>query len=73
MAGKPGAERVAGQAREQLTQELAEAYGQGASIRDLAASSGRSYGLIHKLLGEAGVQLRGRGGATRGRARDSVE
>jgi hypothetical protein len=68
MAGKPGAERISGEARDQLTQELVEAYRQGASIRDLAASSGRSYGLIHKLLGEAGVQLRARGGATRGRA-----
>ncbi len=69
MAGKSGAERISGEAREQLTRQLVEGYREGASIRELAASTGRSYGLVHKLLGESGVQLRGRGGATRGRAR----
>ena len=36
---------------------------QGASIRDLMAETGRSYGWTHRLLRESGVQLRGRGGA----------
>ena len=49
--------------------DLTKRYAAGASIRDLAAASGRSYGFIHGLLCEAGVTLRGRGGATRGRAK----
>ena len=39
----------------------------GASIRDLASETGRSYGFVHRMLSEAGVALRGRGGATRGK------
>ena len=39
----------------------------GSSIRDLASETGRSYGFVHRMLSEAGVTLRGRGGATRGK------
>lgn len=67
MAGKRRASRVTGTAREELTQQVVEQYAKGASIRELAASTGRSYGFIHRLLTEAGVPLRGRGGATRNR------
>ena len=35
----------------------------------LAAATGRSYGFIHRILSENGVTLRGRGGATRGKAK----
>ena len=35
------------------------------SIRALAASTGRSYGFVHRVLTESGVQLRQRGGARR--------
>jgi transposase len=38
-------------------------YDAGASIRQLAEESGRSYGAINRLLNEAGASLRGRGGA----------
>jgi hypothetical protein len=35
------------------------------SIRALASSTGRSYGFVHRVLTESGVQLRQRGGARR--------
>ncbi len=38
------------------------AYADGASIQDLADTIGRSYGTVHKLLVDAGVTLRPRGG-----------
>jgi hypothetical protein len=48
---------------------LHKRYSSGESIRALAASTGRSYGFIHRILAESGVSLRSRGGATRGRAK----
>jgi hypothetical protein len=57
--------RVAGENRSELAVELKRRYDAGESIRQLAAATGRSYGFVHRLLGEAGVELRGRGGATR--------
>lgn len=57
--------RVTGDARETLARDYRSRYEQGASIRQLSEESGRSYGFVHRLLGEAGAQLRGRGGATR--------
>lgn len=60
--------RVTGEVRETLGRELREKYEAGASIRELAEQTGRSYGFVHRLLGESGANYRGRGGATRGRA-----
>lgn len=57
--------RISGSAREDLAVDFVKRYADGESIRDLAASSGRSYGFVHRLLTEAGQPLRGRGGATR--------
>ncbi|WP_408648640.1 helix-turn-helix domain-containing protein [Streptomonospora mangrovi] len=57
--------RVTGSERSELATELKRRYDEGESIRSLAASTGRSYGFVHRLLTEAGVTLRGRGGATR--------
>ncbi|TMR88617.1 helix-turn-helix domain-containing protein [Nonomuraea basaltis] len=54
--------RIVGAERHQLTQLVAGRYQAGESIRVLAESIGRSYGFIHKLLEEAGVDLRHRGG-----------
>jgi predicted transcriptional regulator len=68
MVGRVRATRVTGEARATLARDLAARYRAGDSIRELAESTGRSYGFVHRLLGEAGVQLRGRGGATRDRA-----
>lgn len=68
MVGKPRATRVTGEARLEVTRDLTARYEQGESIRDLASSTGRSYGFVHRILTDGGVPLRGRGGATRGRA-----
>lgn len=57
--------RVTGTERDKLGADLKKKYAQGSSIRELAASTGRSYGFIHRVLSESGVALRGRGGATR--------
>jgi hypothetical protein len=50
------------QSREQLLSELRRAYEEGASIRSLVASTGRSYGSIHSMLRESGTTMRSRGG-----------
>jgi transposase-like protein len=48
--------------RDQLLHELRNAYEGGASIRNLAATTGKSYGSIHSLLRESGTTMRSRGG-----------
>ncbi len=50
------------QSRDQLLTELRSAYERGASIRNLAASTGRSYGSVHSLLRESCTTMRSRGG-----------
>ena len=57
--------RVTGADRAKLATLLRKRYDNGESIRDLAVSTGRSYGFVHRILTETGVALRGRGGATR--------
>jgi hypothetical protein len=57
--------RVTGVDRSKLATLLGKRYDSGESIRSLAASTGRSYGFIHRILTETGVALRGRAGATR--------
>jgi Helix-turn-helix domain len=61
--------RVTGADRTRLAGDLKKRYDAGESIRALASATGRSYGFVHRILTEHGVSLRGRGGATRGRAR----
>jgi hypothetical protein len=61
--------RVTGADRNKLAGDLKKRYDAGESIRALASATGRSYGFVHRILTENGVSLRGRGGATRGRAR----
>jgi hypothetical protein len=61
--------RVTGADRAKLAADLKKRYDSGESIRALAATTGRSYGFVHRILTENGVLLRGRGGATRGRAK----
>jgi Helix-turn-helix domain len=63
---KKGA-RITGGDRNKLAADLKRRYTGGKSIRDLASETGRSYGFVHRMLSEAGVALRGRGGATRGK------
>ena len=68
-SGKAGAirkgARITGSARDKLTADLRKKYERGQSIRALADGTGRSYGFVHRLLFDADVPLRGRGGATR--------
>lgn len=61
--------RVTGSEREKLAADLRKKYDSGQSIRALAEASGRSYGFVHRILSESGTTLRGRGGATRGKAK----
>ncbi|MGJ7442812.1 helix-turn-helix domain-containing protein [Aquipuribacter sp. MA13-6] len=61
--------RLTGTERDTLSSRLVAEYEQGASIRSLAESTGRSYGFVHRVLSESEVKLRSRGGATRGRAK----
>jgi predicted transcriptional regulator len=60
--------RITGADRNKLASELKKSYDKGRSIRELADAHGRSYGFVHRVLSESGVTLRGRGGATRGKA-----
>jgi hypothetical protein len=64
-AGSTAARRIVGADRHVLAQDLVRRYMAGESIRSLATITGRSYGFIHRLLTEAGVPLRQRGGARR--------
>ena len=57
--------RITGIERTRLTSRLRKDYEKGASLRELAEETGRSYGFIHRLLTEDEVTLRSRGGNTR--------
>jgi hypothetical protein len=57
-------QRITGADREKLGAQLRKQYLAGASIRELAGQTGRSYGFVHRILVDSGVELRGRGGAT---------
>jgi hypothetical protein len=57
--------RITGAAREKLASDLRKKYEKGASLRGLAQQTGRSYGFVHRILSDAGVTLRARGGNTR--------
>lgn len=61
---KPGTQ-LTGDVRNTARDKAAQLYGQGCTIRSVAAQLGRSYGGTRVLLLEAGVTLRGRGGASR--------
>ncbi len=69
MAEAAKGKRITGAGRDKLAAELRKKYENGQSIRALASATGRSYGFIHRILGESGAALRGRGGATRKRKR----
>ncbi len=57
--------RITGTDRDALTTKIRKRYLSGESIRSVAADLGRSYGFVHRILVDADVTLRGRGGATR--------
>lgn len=58
-------QRITGDERGALSDQLRRQYESGRSIRDLAADTGRSYGFVHRVLQESGATLRGRGGSNR--------
>jgi len=51
--------------RGEVLRDLRHAYERGASIRNLAATTGRSYGSVHSMLVESGTTMRSRGGPNR--------
>jgi transposase len=57
----PGA-RITGERRDQLAAAIVEKYQAGMTVRQLEAHFNRSYGFIHRVLTEQGVELRPRGG-----------
>lgn len=61
MNHKPGA-HLHGERRIAVRARAAELYLAGCTIRSVAGQVGRSYGATRKLLLEANVQLRERGG-----------
>ena len=64
--------RITGTQRADLAARLGRRYAAGESIRAIAEDTGRSFGFVHGLVKESGVDLRGRGGATRGPAARSA-
>lgn len=62
----PKGQRIGGQDRATLRARMVAAYKSGSPIRDIAAQTGRSYGFVHRVLGESGTAFRTRGGNQRG-------
>lgn len=66
MSNKTQVRRLApGPDRDKLAAGLKAKYEGGKSIRALAEETGRSYGGVHRLLEDAGVTFRSRGGVPR--------
>ncbi|MEV7004630.1 helix-turn-helix domain-containing protein [Streptomyces sp. NPDC093982] len=61
----PARKLMAGPARDQVAAELKKRYEKGDSVRSIAEATNRSYGGVHRLLADAGVVFRSRGGETR--------
>jgi predicted transcriptional regulator len=59
----PHRSRLTGPDRVTFARAAAARYRGGASIRQLAEESGRSYGAVHRLLSTSGVKFRRRGGS----------
>ncbi|MFG3013951.1 helix-turn-helix domain-containing protein [Streptomyces cinerochromogenes] len=55
---------ITGSARKELAEAFTKEYREGRTIRAIAEAHGRSYGFVHRVLTEAGVPLRARGGDT---------
>jgi predicted transcriptional regulator len=54
--------RILGDERLSYARNYVQRYNAGASIRQLATDTGRSYGFVHRVLAESGVKFRKRGG-----------
>ncbi|MGW2940123.1 helix-turn-helix domain-containing protein [Streptomyces sp. NPDC055722] len=61
----PARKLMAGPARDKVAAELKAQYESGTSIRAIAKTTNRSYGSVHRLLADAGVVFRSRGGEMR--------
>ena len=59
--------RIVGEERMTLAESYVAKYSAGHSIRAIAEDSGRSYGFVHRVLTESGMELRARGGNTQRR------
>lgn len=57
-------QRLRGESRASVAQHLLARYEDGQSIRQICSETGYSIGRVRRLLEEAGVTFRGRGGAT---------
>ena len=64
-------QRLSAKDREQVGQDLLREYDAGASIRQLCARTGYSIGRVRRLLEDAGVAFRPRGGFNRERSAGS--
>lgn len=62
---KPARKLLPGPERDKVAADLKTRYDGGTSIRALGGATGRSYGGIHRLLPDAGVKFRSRGGVVR--------
>ncbi|WP_411114090.1 helix-turn-helix domain-containing protein [Streptomyces sp. 029-5] len=70
---KKGA-RLRGLERKKVAEQLKDWYlKEDLSIRAISARTGRSYGSVHRMLGEAGVEFRPRGGDNRWPQRAALE
>ena len=67
----PRGKRLRDAERADVAAELLRRYNDGRSIRELCTETGYSIGRVRRLLEEAGVEFRRRGGATRGRGRQA--
>ena len=54
--------RISGEERALLVKQLVTGYRAGESIRALSVAVNRSYGFVHRVLAEAQVPMRKRGG-----------
>ncbi|WP_374117241.1 helix-turn-helix domain-containing protein [Streptomyces sp. RKAG293] len=65
---RAGSLRLTGAARDAAQTQFKAMYDAGASIREIAERTHRSYGGVHHALVQAGVDFRNRGGRRRRKA-----
>jgi hypothetical protein len=63
----PRGKRLRDKERSDVAAELLRRYNGGKSIREICSETGYSIGRVRRLLEEAGVAFRRRGGASRGK------
>ncbi|MGH3157484.1 MAG: helix-turn-helix domain-containing protein [Streptosporangiaceae bacterium] len=67
MPALPRGKRLRDKERSDVAAELLRRYNGGKSIREICSETGYSIGRVRRLLEEAGVSFRRRGGASRGK------